>query len=105
MWHAWCLHFGVLGDIAEHKKGHFEVQAWIFIDFRTFWDPILRAFRVPWTKQCVFCHACFQASFLMIVGSEFGCLGFGNHAFGIRGIAKKHFHISWSSHDFRVHFS
>ena len=42
-----CMSFGKLGlstlaswgtlgrswDIGEHKKGHFEIQAWIFIDF------------------------------------------------------------------------
>ena len=37
--HAWCLHFGALEDPGailghwEHKKGHFEVQAWIYTVF------------------------------------------------------------------------
>ena len=44
IWHAWCLHFGVLGDsgtilgrswdIGGHKEGPCEVQTWILSIFR-----------------------------------------------------------------------
>ena len=43
--------------------------------------------------------------FLMIFGSESGCLGLENQAFGITGIAKINVHISLNSHDLRAHFS
>ena len=43
--------------------------------------------------------------FLMTCGgSESGCLGSENHAFGIRGIAKNNFLTSWNSHDCKVIF-
>ena len=50
-------------DIGEHKKGHFEIQAWIFISFTGFRDILSKVCWVPWTKQSVCCYACFQASF------------------------------------------
>ena len=43
--------------------------------------------------------------FLMIFGSESGCLGLENQAFGKGGIAKINFRRNWISHDSRVHFS
>ena len=78
IWNAWCLHFGVLGDLGtilgtgEHKKGHFEVQAWIL---------------------------------LLIFGSESGCLGLENQAFGMTGVAKTNFRRYWNSHESRGDFS
>jgi len=60
IWHAWWLHFGVLGDLGRswdiggHKKGHFEIQAWILIDFCRFRDFILKAFWVRWTTNVYF---------------------------------------------------
>ena len=41
----------------------------------------------------------FMFLFLMIFGSESGCLGLENQAFGIGSIAKISFCRSWISHD------
>ena len=41
----------------------------------------------------------------MIFGSESGCLGLENQAFGKGGIAKINFCRNWISHDSRVKFS
>ena len=46
----------------------------------------------------------FPGFFLMIFGSESGCLGLENQAFGMRCVAKIHFRRSWMSHDSRVYF-
>ena len=43
--------------------------------------------------------------FLMILGSEPGCLGSENQAFGKEGIAKINFYRNWISHDSRENFS
>ena len=59
-WHLWYpdlsfgmlggLTFGVLGalgrswDTGEHKKGHFEVHAWIFINFWIIWGSHVERF-------------------------------------------------------------
>ena len=42
---------------------------------------------------------------LIIFGSESGCLGLKNQAFGIGSIPKINFRRSWISHDSRVYFS
>ena len=42
---------------------------------------------------------------LMVLGSEFGCLGLENQGFVMKCNTKTNFHISWHSHDLRVHFS
>ena len=41
----------------------------------------------------------------MILGSESGCLGWENQAFGKGGIAKINFCTNWIFHDSRVNFS
>ena len=41
----------------------------------------------------------------MVFGSESGCLGSENQAFGKGGIAKINFRINWISYDSRVEFS
>ena len=43
--------------------------------------------------------------FLMIFGSDFGCLGLQKQAFGKGGIAKINFRRNWISYDSRVYFS
>ena len=58
--------WGTLGrswDTWEHNKGRFEVQAWFLLMFYTFRNPILKVCWVHWINKCVFCDACFQASF------------------------------------------
>ena len=58
--------WGTLGrswGIGEHKKGHFEVQAWIFIDFWCILGLHFERFAGALDQQCVFCYACFQAYF------------------------------------------
>ena len=77
---SWCpdLSFGMLGastlaswgtlrrswDSGEHKKDHWKVRAWIFIDLAGFRDTILTAFWFWDTldKKCVFWYTCFLAS-------------------------------------------
>ena len=46
-----------------------------------------------------------RLSFLMIFGSESGCLGLENQAFGKGGIAQINFCRNWVSNDSRVDFS
>ena len=43
--------------------------------------------------------------FLVIFGSESGCLGLEKQAFGKGGVAKINFRRNWISHDSLVHFS
>ena len=74
-------------DAREHKKGHFEAQAWIFIDFRGSRDSILRVCWVLWNKKVYFVMLVYKFLFVMIFGSESGCLGLGNQSFGM-GVVK-----------------
>ena len=54
----------------------------------------------------MFVHAYLQVFFFLTVfGSESGCLGLENQAFGKGGIAKINFRRNWISHESWVHFS
>ena len=55
-----------------------------------FRDPILTVFHVFWNKVCVV-HACLQVIFLVIFGSESGCLGLEKQAFGKKVLQKSTF--------------
>ena len=58
-----------------------------------------------WTEKHDFFIFISRLLFLMILGSESGCLGSENQAFGKEGIAKINFCRNWISHDSRVDFS
>ena len=100
----WCPG-GPWGDweIGEHKKGHFEVQAWFILIFGAFRNPILRVLWVPWSRKCVFCYACFQAAFS---GSFWVWIWMSRiEKLSILSIAKLNFRTSWNSHVSRLHFT
>ena len=68
-------------------------------------DPFREIFGYIWTEKHDFFISISRLLFLMIFGSESGCLGLENQAFGKGGIAKINFRRNWISHDSRVHFS
>ena len=65
----------------------------------------MRIFWYIWTGKHDYSISISRLLFLMIFGSESGCLGLRNQAFGKGGIAKLDFRSNWISHDSRVHFS
>ena len=67
-------------------------------------DPFREIFGYIWTEKHVFFIFISRLLFLMIFGSESGCLGLENQAFGMGRIAKINFCRNWISYDFRVHF-
>ena len=68
-------------------------------------DPFREIFGYIWTEKHDLFESIFRLLFLMIFGSESGCLGLENQAFGKGGIAKINFRRSWITHDSRIHFS
>ena len=68
-------------------------------------DPFREIFGYIWTENMIFSYLFPGLLFLMILGSESGCLGLENQAFGKGGIAKINFCRNWISHDSRVNFS
>jgi hypothetical protein len=56
-----------------------------------FRDPFLRAFWETWTKLSVFVMLVSRSHFVLILGSDSGCLGLQKQAFGVRGVAKTNF--------------
>ena len=68
-------------------------------------DPFRRIFRYIRTEKHDFFSFVCRLIFLMILGSESGCLGSENQAFGMDGIAKINFRRNWISHVPRVNFS
>ena len=55
----------------------------------------LDVFGQLWHNNCVFGMRVCRSRFLKILGSEYGCLGLQNQAFGVEGIAKTSFsHMS-----------
>ena len=52
-----------------------------------------------WTENMIFSYLFPGLLFLMILGSESGCLGLENQAFGMGGIAKINFCRNWISHN------
>ena len=79
------------------------------MDFIDFWliygDPLREIFRYIWIEKHDFFTFISRLLFLMILGSESGCLGSENQAFGKEGIAKINFCRNWISHVSRVNFS
>ena len=118
----WCpnLSFGMLGasnlafwgtlgrswDTGEHAKGHFEVQASIFLVFQCIWGAQFWEFSVySGSKKVYFVMLFPRLFFLIIVGFEFRCLGLEDQAFDIRRIAKRNFHRRRISFNSRVPLS
>ena len=73
----------------------------IFVDLE---DPFKQIFGYVWIEKHGFFISNSRLLFLLIFGSESGCLGLENQAFGKGGIAKINFRINWISFDSRVHF-
>ena len=70
-----------------------------------FRDPILKAFKVLWTKKVCLFMLVSRFLFLLVFLSESGCLGLEKQALGIEGLAKSDFRRNWISHDSLAHFS
>ena len=68
-------------------------------------DPFKEIFGFIWIGKHNFVISISRLLFLMIFGSESGCLGLKNQAFGKGSIAKISFCRNWISHDSRVDFS
>jgi hypothetical protein len=102
IWHACCAQFGTLGTIErcrgtwEHTEGDLGGPG---LDFYRFWKDFGAAiwtFLANFGTTIVFfgMRVC-RSRFLKILGSESGCLGLQNQAFGVEGIAKTSFsHMS-----------
>ena len=67
-------------------------------------DQLKEIFGYVSTKKQGFLISISRLSFLMIFGSESGCLGLENQVSGTGGIAKINFCRNWISHDSSVHF-
>ena len=68
-------------------------------------DAFREIFGYIWTEKPDFSTFISRLLFLMILGSESGCLGSENQAFGKEGIAKVNFYRNWISHVSRIDFS
>ena len=68
-------------------------------------DQFREIFVSIWIEKHDFFIFISRLLFLMILGSESGCLGSENQAFGKEGIAKINFCRNWISHVSRVNFS
>ena len=87
-WQAWCLHFGTLGDHFgtlghrgrpwEQQEGRVGVWNRIFIDFRRFWDPILRFVWHHGLKKCLFFVLVSRSLFVSIFECKSGPLELKN---------------------------
>ena len=112
IWHAWCLHFGVRGDPGT-ILGHWGAQERTLwgqgLDFNRFLvhlgTPFREFFGYLGQKKVYYFMLASRLLFLMILGSESGCLGWEDQVFGIGCIAKINFRSTWISHDPRVQFS
>ena len=78
---------GLWGTL-EHKNGDVGGLAWISVASGFIRDHISRFVGRIWDNIFVICSVCLQTAFLMIWGSEFGCLVLQNQAFGESRVAK-----------------
>ena len=67
--------------------------------------PFREIFGYIWTEKHAFFTFISRLLFLMILGSESGCLEMENQAFGKEDIAKINFCRNWISHVSTVNFS
>jgi hypothetical protein len=118
IWHAWCFYFTVLGDpgtilgrswddpgtLGSTRKDTVRSRLGFYRFLVDLGNAFKQIFEYIWTEK----HDLFESNsrlfFLMIFGSEYGCRGLENQAFGKGGIAKINFRINWISYDSRVHF-
>ena len=119
IWHAWCLYFTVLGDpgtilgrswddrgsLGSTRKDTVRSRLGFYRFFVDLGDPFREIFGYIWTGKHDFFISISRLLFLMIFGSESGCLGLENQAFGKGGIAKINFCRNWISYDSRIDFS
>ena len=68
-------------------------------------DPFAEIFGYIWSEKHDLFISISRLFFLMIFGSESGCLGLENQAFGKGGIAKTSFCRNWIFHDSSSNFS
>ena len=108
-WYACCLYFTDLGDLGTILGRSLDIRERrsrlglyrILADL----DGLFReCFGYLWTKKDIFFIIISRLLFLMIFGSESGCPGLENQAFGKGGIAKINFCRNWISDDSRVDF-
>ena len=119
IWHAWCLHFGVLGDswdapgtilgrswdIGGHKEGPLRSRLGFYRFLVDLGDPFREIIWSIWTEKHDFFIFISRLLFLLIFRSESGFLGLENQVFGKGGISKINFCRNWISNDSRVDFS
>ena len=120
IWHACCLYFTVLGDpgtilgrswddpgaLGSTRKDTVRSRLGFYRFFVDLGDPFKEIFGYIWPEKHFFFISISRLLCLMIFfGSESGCLGLENQAFGKGGIAKINFRANSISHDSRVHFS
>ena len=67
-------------------------------------SPCLKIVRCLGRKKVYFVML-FPGMFPLVFGFEFGCLGLGHQAFGMRCITKTNSRRCWNSHDSRIQFS
>ena len=94
-----CWHLGdhraMQGDLGAHRRRPWVSRLGFLSILEGFRGRHLDVFGQLWHNNCVFWHACLQVTFFKDFGSESGCLGLQNQAFGVEGIAKTSFsHMS-----------
>ena len=102
IWHACCVQLGTLGDhrAIQGDLGAQEGRPWgpgvgfcrFCVDLGTAVSELLANFG---TRNVFFVMCVYRTSFVIISGSEAGCLGLQNQAFGVRGVAKTSFSHMW----------
>ena len=93
------------GALATTRQGTVRSRLgfyWLLADLG---DPFKEIFAYIWTEKHGFFTFVSRLLFLMILGSESGCLGSENQAFGKESIAKINSCRNWISHVSRVIFS
>ena len=85
---------GTRKDLVRSRLGFYR----FFVDLG---DPFKKIFGYIWTGKHDFFICISRLFFLMIFGSESGCLGLENQGFCMGGIAKIKFRRSWNSHDLK----
>ena len=92
IWHAWCLYFGVLevagtilgrswddpGTLEGTRKGLVRSRLGFYRFLDDLGDPFREIFGSIWTEKHDFFIFISRLLFLMIFGSESGCLGLEN---------------------------
>ena len=92
------------GDLGAHGRRPWGSRLGFLSILEGFRGRHLDVFGQLWNNNCVFWHAFLQVTFLKILGSESGCLGLQNQAFGVEGIAKASFSHMSGLCRFRCHF-